>query len=452
MALSTETNEMRAERSDVKGGTVTNLKTKRKSSTLASAMKTPKLVLRHVSTLTDHPLNDLLYDKDNDTRDKLINSLLKSLRTTGVANKESIKIDKNGYVYSGHRRKWACEEDETGELGYLVCEIIDHTFDPKSLNDPILEQKEADLLDEYNEPDIIRSQTSWPVLLRKYDYMNNLNFKKTKKYFGAKERNFWCAEKCSFQTNAFKMMVEIYDVGRHDLIDRVAIEGYSINKAHKEALDIQPVSKLKYDPDRKNWVEYFKENPECMDRVVDYANEMLKQHLDINIAGKKIPEDKIHGHEQNMLSTNLSNFYMSAVSIVLEEEGFDSITPREEPGLPDVRILNLSKPGCHPERLEVKVVSFKGHGSKTSISAGPGATRIVPHTFLLVVYDPDTKRQMVVLSDLTKEDWTSNSKNTQCDMGMNIWADNHLDDCVFFHGEGFIDSKNIFNINLSKVD
>ena len=452
MALSTETNEMRAERSDVKGGTVTNLKTKRKSSTLASAMKTPKLVLRHVSTLTDHPLNDLLYDKDNDTRDKLINSLLKSLRTTGVANKESIKIDKNGVVYCGHRRKWACEEDETGELGYLVCEIIDHTFDPKSLNDPILEQKEADLLDEYNEPDIIRSQTSWPVLLRKYDYINNLYFKKTKKYFGAKERNFWCAEKCSFQINAFKKMVEIYDVGRHDLIDRVAIEGYSINKAHKEALDIQPVSKLKYDPDRKNWVEYFKENPECMDRVVDYANEMLKQHLDINIAGKKIPEDKIHGHEQNMLSTNLSNFYMSAVSIVLEEEGFDSITPREEPGLPDVRILNLSKPGCHPERLEVKVVSFKGHGSKTSISAGPGATRIVPHTFLLVVYDPDTKRQMVVLSDLTKEDWTSNSKNTQCDMGMNIWADNHLDDCVFFHGEGFIDSKNIFNMNLSKVD
>ena len=452
MALSTETNEMRAERSDVKGGTVTNLKTKRKSSTLASAMKTPKLVLRHVSTLTDHPLNDLLYDKDNDTRDKLINSLLKSLRTTGVANKESIKIDKNGYVYSGHRRKWACEEDETGELGYLVCEIIDHTFDPKSLNDPILEQKEADLLDEYNEPDIIRSQTSWPVLLRKYDYMNNLNFKKTKKYFGAKERNFWCAEKCSFQTNAFKMMVEIYDVGRHDLIDRVAIEGYSITKAWKEALDIQLSVKLKYDPDRKNWVEYFKENPKCMDRVVDYANEMLKQHLDINIAGKKIPEDKIHGHEQNMLSTNLSNFYMSAVSIVLEEEGFDSTTPREEPGLPDVRILNLSKPGYHPERLEVKVVSFKGHGSKTSISAGPGATRIVPHTFLLVVYDPDTKRQMVVLSDLTKEDWTSNTKNTKCEMGMNIWADNHLDDCVFFHGEGFIDSKNIFNINLSKVD
>ena len=199
-------------------------------------------------------------------------------------------------------------------------------------------------------------------------------------------------------------------------------------------------------------IQFFKDNPECMKRVVNYANEMLKQHLDINIGGKRIPEDDIHGHEQNMLSINLSNFYMSAVSLVLEEEGFDSTTPREEAGLPDVRILNLSKPGYHWERLEVKVASFKGHGSKTSISAGPGATRIVPHTFLLVVYDPDTKRQMVVLSDLTKEDWTSNTKNTKCEMGMNIWADNHLDDCVFFHGEGFIDSKNVFNMNLSKVD
>lgn len=411
----------------------------------------PNIVFKHISELTDHPLNDIIYDKPNDNRDKLRASLIKSKNKTGIANKESCKIDPNGVIYSGHRRKWASEEDETGVLGYLKCEYIEHTFDPESLNDPTLEQKEADLLDEFNEPDIIRSQTSWPVVLRKYNYMNNIKYKRTGKYFIPKERNLWCAEKCGFTPDAFKKMVEIYDVKRNDLIDKVEREGYSIHKAHTEALNIQPVSKLKYDPDRKNWVEYFKENPKCMDRVVDYANEMLKQHLDINIGGKKIPEDKIHGHEQNMLSTNLSNFYMSAVSLVLEEEGFCSITPREEAGLPDVRILNLSKPGYHFERLEVKVTSFKGHGSKTYISAGPGANRIVPHTFLLVVYDPDTKRQMVVLSDLTKEDWTSNSKNTKCEMGMNIWADNHLDDCVFFHGDGFIDSRNLFNMNLKKV-
>ena len=78
MALSTETNEMKTIPSKVKGGTVTNLKTKRKSSALASAMKIPNMVGSNIlSNLTDHPLNDILYDKDNDNRDKLRESLLK---------------------------------------------------------------------------------------------------------------------------------------------------------------------------------------------------------------------------------------------------------------------------------------------------------------------------------------------------------------------------------------
>ena len=76
---------------------------------------------------------------------------------------------------------------------------------------------------------------------------------------------------------------------------------------------------------------------------------------------------------------------MSAISLVLEEEGFKSCTPREEAGLPDVRIKCLSKPGFEWERIEVKVAKFNGHGSSTKISAGPGATSIVPHSFLIVV-------------------------------------------------------------------
>lgn len=411
-----------------------------------------QVVIKHISELIDHPLNDVLYDKVDDNRDKLRASLIRCKRKNGYANKEPIYITKNNYVISGHRRKWASEEDETGELGELRCIVLDMIFDPKCLEDPTLEQIQIELLDEYNEPDIIRNQTSWPVVLRKYSVSNNINFKITGKYFDGKERNKWCAEKCSYPTPTFKKMVEIYEAGRVDLIKKVEREGYSINKAYTEALNIQPPVKLEYDENRKNWVEFFKERPDCRERVVKYANDMLQQHLNISIKGKKIPLDKVHGHEQNMISTNLSNFYMSAMSLVLEEEGFKSFTPREEAGLPDIRIKDLSKSGYHPERIEVKVAKFNGHGSKTYISAGAGATRIVPHTFLLVVYDPDSNRQFVVLSDLTKDDWTSNLKNTKCEMGMNIWADNHLDDCVFFHGDGFNDSRKVFNMNLKEVN
>ena len=410
-----------------------------------------QIITKHISELKDHPLNDVLYDKIDDNRDKLRASLIKSLNKNGYANKEIVYIDKNGVVYSGHRRKWASEEDETGQLGVLRCVEIDHTFDPASLENPILEEKEIEILDEYNEPDIIRNQTSWSVVLRKYNVCNNINFKKTGKYFDGKERNKWCAEKCSYPTTTFKKMVEIFETGRTDLIKKIEIEGYSINKAYKEALNVQPPVQLLEDENRKNWIQFFKDKPELMDKVVKYANDMQQQHYNININGRKIPLDNTHGHEQNMISTNLSNFYMSAVSLVLEEEGFKSFTPREEAGLPDIRIKDLSKPGYHPERIEVKVAKFNGHGSKTYISAGPGATRIVPHTFLLVVYDPNSNRQFVVLSDLTKDDWTSNLKNTKCEMGMNVWADNHLDECVIFHGDGYIDNRNVFNMNLKEV-
>jgi len=410
-----------------------------------------QIITKHISELKDHPLNDVLYDKIEDNRDKLRASLIKSLKKNGYANKEIVYIDKNGVVYSGHRRKWASEEDETGQLGELRCVEIEHTFDPASLENPILEEKEIEILDEYNEPDIIRNQTSWSVVLRKYKVCNNINFKKTGKYFDGKERNKWCAEKCSYPTNTFKKMVEIFETGRTDLIKKIEIEGYSINKAYKEALNVQPPVQLLEDENRKNWIQFFKDKPELMDKVVKYANDMQQQHYNININGRKIPLDDTHGHEQNMISTNLSNFYMSAMSLVLEEEGFKSFTPREEAGLPDIRIKDLSKPGYHPERIEVKVAKFNGHGSKTYISAGPGATRIVPHTFLLVVYDPNSNRQFVVLSDLTKDDWTSNLKNTKCEMGMNVWADNHLDDCVIFHGDGYIDNRNVFNMNLKEV-
>lgn len=410
-----------------------------------------QIITKHISELKDHPLNDVLYDKIDDNRDKLRASLIKSLKKNGYANKEIVYIDKNGVVYSGHRRKWASEEDETGQLGELRCVEIEHTFDPASLENPILEEKEIEILDEYNEPDIIRNQTSWSVVLRKYNVCNNINFKKTGKYFDGKERNKWCAEKCSYPTTTFKKMVEIFETGRTDLIKKIEIEGYSINKAYKEALNVQPPVQLLEDENRKNWIQFFKDKPELMEKVVKYANDMQQQHYNININGRKIPLDNTHGHEQNMISTNLSNFYMSAVSLVLEEEGFKSFTPREEAGLPDIRIKDLSKPGYHPERIEVKVAKFNGHGSKTYISAGPGATRIVPHTFLLVVYDPNSNRQFVVLSDLTKDDWTSNLKNTKCEMGMNVWADNHLDECVIFHGDGYIDNRNVFNMNLKEV-
>ena len=127
-----------------------------------------------INKLKDHPFNDILYDKINDPREKLMKSLITNKKKYGYSNKEIVYITKNLYILSGHRRKWASEESD-GKLDELRCVIVnDHEFNPKSLTDPKLKQIEIDKLDEYNEPDITRNQTSWPVILRKYS-VNNQN-------------------------------------------------------------------------------------------------------------------------------------------------------------------------------------------------------------------------------------------------------------------------------------
>jgi hypothetical protein len=405
-----------------------------------------------LKNLKPHPLNIEYYD-NYDVNDTSNIRLQKSLKSTylenGYPNLEIVYCDKNGIVYSGNRRFYG---SKAGDLPFLRCVRIDHTFKPESLTNLKLKKIEKKILETYNQPGLKRDEYLWTVVLKKY--LSDLSdyIQETGKPFTGKMRNEWCAERTNKKSKEFSMMVDVaIKYNRPELIKKVESGEYSVKDAFKEAGNIQPPIKEKEDKDRKNWIQFFRDKPELMERVVKYANDMLQQFVNINVNNRKIPQDDTHGHEQNMISTNLSNFYMSALSLVLEEEGFKSFTPREEAGLPDVRIKCLSKPGCHPERIEVKVAKFNGHGSKTNVFSGAGTIRIVPHTFLIVVYDPNTNRQFVALSDLTKDDWTSNSKNTKCEMGMNIWADNHLDNCVFFHGDGYIDNRNVFNMNLKEV-
>ena len=399
-----------------------------------------------VKDLKPHPLNGDLYDLKDDDRTDLRKSMLKTFKKFGYPNTEIVLVDKNNVIYSGHRRFEAANEEE---IPILRCMRTEETFDEKCLSDPILKRKELDTLSDLNYPGTKRNELAWQVVLKKYDMYNRIDEKITGKPYTPRERNTWCRNHTKFSVDNFRKMVEIYEVNRIDLIKQVDLNDISINNAHKDALNIQPKVQLKYDPDRKNWVQYIKDNVEVGKRIVRYANNMFNQYLAININGRVIVEDKTHGHEKSPISGNLSHFYMSAISLVLEEEGFTSITPNEEQGLPDVRILNFCKPGYYPERIEVKVAGFNGHGSSTYISAGGGTGRMVPHTFLIVVFDRLTKRQMVVMSDLTKDDWTEDDKKAK--MGMNVWADNHLNECVFLHGDGFIDSNNVFQIHMDKV-
>lgn len=414
-------------------------------------MKNNKIVYRKVTDLKPHPFNAVLYDFKNDDRTALKESLVKWFKKTGTPTKEILKIDKNNIIYSGNRRWYVCNEDEKLKKTEVKCEIIDHTLDEHLLiTNCEYTQNEMAMLDEYNEPNVIRNQTSWPVVLRKYYVANDLHNQKTGKNFSNQERNKWCNEKCNFSNEHFKKMSLIYSKKRSDLILKVSSGEYSVAKAYSEAMDVKEKSKLKYDKKRKNWVKYFK-NKKLQQKLVKYANNMIDQFLNITLKNRKIILDKKHGHEPQFISTFISNAYMSAVSVLLEEEGFESCTPREEVGLPDVRILCITKEGYHPERIEIKVAQYQGTPSSTKVTAGIGATRIVPHTFVLITYDPINFRQFVVMSDLEKKDWTANKSSNKCEMSFSTFGKNHSKNCTVIHGDAYISKNNNYVLELHEI-
>ena len=177
------------------------------------------------------------------------------------------------------------------------------------------------------------------------------------------------------------------------------------------------------------------------------------------MSGKKLITHPKHGWEQHLgISTNLSNTVMSAVSMSLEEDGYEAHTPRQEVGIEDVIILKkdkklLTKEGCYPERMEMKVDEFKGHGSDTKVYTGGGHSRIVPHPFWIIIYDEDGKRMLVLLTNITKNDWQKHGKKGR--MPMSLWAENHFDnkdDWVCLHGSIYKDNKGVIQLQCLPVE
>lgn len=413
-----------------------------------------------IEDLKPHPLNLEYYeeyDKDDPDNIRLQNSLRSVYEKKGYPNLEIVYIDKNGVVFSGNRRYGGAKEEG---LPFLRCVVIEHTFDEKCLTNLKLKKIEKSVLEEYNQPGLKRDEYAWRVVLKKY--LSDLNdyITETGKTFTGKMRNEWCAERTNKNPKEFQKMVDVsIKYGRPDLVAKVESGEYSVKDAYNEASATPPKVILKENPNRINWIEYYRDKTKFNNLILPKIKDTFhNQILNISMGGKKLITDPVHGWEQHLgISTNLSNTVMSAVSMSLEEDGYTAHTPRQEVGIEDVIITHKGKkdlniPGFYPERMEMKVDEFKGHGSATKVYTGGGYGRIVPHPFWIVIYDDNAKRLLVLLSNITKNDWQKHGKKGV--MPMSLWAENHFDnkeDWVCLHGDIYRDNKGVIQLQCLPV-
>jgi len=410
-----------------------------------------------IKDLKSHPLNKEYYDNENSDTTKLQEDLKKTYKNKGYPNLELVIIDKNNVIYSGHRRYDSCKKEK---LPFLRCEVIEHTFVEECITNMKLRKKEKSILEDWNQPGLKRDEYAWNVILKKYGSDLADYIKETGNPYTGALRNTWCVERTNKKQQEFKKMVEVvYKFERPDLVQKVMDGEYSVKEALSEASAEKPKDKLKEDPDRIDWIKYYKDGSKFKTLVLPKIVDTFNQFKNITMSGKKLITHPKHGWEQHLgISTNLSNTIMSAVSMSLDDDGYCARTPRGEVGLADVIIDKkdkkiLSKEGFYAERMEMKVDEFKGHGSSTKVYTGGGHNRIVPHPFWITIYDDDGKRMLILLSNITKNDWQEHGKKGA--MPMSLWAENHFDnkdDWVCLHGDIYRDKKGVIQLQCLPVE
>lgn len=395
-----------------------------------------------ISKTTEHPLNIELYDFDDPKEVKKIKALAKDIEKNGLNIPPS--IDKNGVVFSGHRRRRALILLGWTHTDFTQC--VD-TYNPNGSK-----VKELEKLEKYNDDKFHeRDESLYMIACRKYAVKNKYMLEERNRKLSAGERDRF-AVKSNIVPKNFQKAIKIYEGyenkkgewfdPRQDLLEQV--DDRTDTMTLGKALDIimkNPKGDDKYDPNRHNWIQELSSDTSKKSIIEKamlginhslnnvYYSPILKRHINF-------VTDKQHGEEENFISTDISNKFQFAVSTTLEELGFDGVhTSKQEAGLEDVRIDGLTKEGYLPERIEIKCTKFKGHGSSTQVKGGIGASAIKPHEFLIVVHDNDYKDYMVLLTTLTKDDWKP--RGSERYVSMHKWYENHFDnpeDYVFIAG------------------
>ena len=431
----------------------------------------PKLVL--VSDLKPSPANRELYD-DFDANDPKMQKLVEQMKlhyqqTKKNGNYEVIVIDKNNYIRSGDRRTFASKLAGIKYILAIVCDD-DMAYDP---NRPKL--LELELLAEYNDSKLsARDESSFINATRKFDVLHKAKVSYNGAPLGVKEFN---AYRKSFALNLgidpskFSKAVTVFEKERIDLLIKVDLNEISIEKAYNEATG-KEMKLLNVDENRPKWVSIFKENPHLQTQMIDVAMAIIKYEIHgckIETKMKKLSINPItdakFGIEKQMKSTIVSNAFMSAIAIVLSDNGYTAETAGAEfGGVADTRIfadengklyLSETNGGYYTPSIEVKASYLNAYqGSENFFVGGFGATtsRFHDQDFLFVQFDDELKRFSVLLSECTRKDWQSNGAS-QAAMRMSTWYTNHYeneDEWLMILGDVYRTSNKV-NVQLDKV-
>lgn len=367
-----------------------------------------------ISTLTHHPLNELLYPLKYHEEDiaLLADKLVEEQEKTGVPNHTPIVICKEtGTIFSGNFRVRSAKSKGIKKLKAVYASKIYNAKDDQSDELKFLEKFNIDgKRDEYNER----------VLLRRYSIHNKLYEQKYGKVMNAKLRNQFATENRYDQVK-FKYLIQIEE-NDPNLLEKVLDGKMTIQKALRVLGKVK--DPRKYNPDRFNFFKALDKYPSIQKNAVMKAYECIGQFKNM---GNNIIHDEKMGWEVNQLTGVMSNIWMSALVYGFNKTNVEELqaqTPRNRQGYADLHFQNLTDkfgPEFLSERIEVKVGTWNTTCSQTVVYGGMGSVRVSAHEYLIAFHNQKLNKHLVILTTMDKNDWKTDGKDANATMTLSHW-------------------------------
>ena len=374
-----------------------------------------------IQFLRHHPLNHYIYDPKVDydpknERFKVLGRLLldEFKKTKLYGNTEIVKVTKNGYILTGHRRCMVAIHFEIPIQIIVVDEIYDKDAPLKDKKEQITKynkNKEGDRKEETYAHWLHRAKGEYELIKEHEPDMPDKKIRALVKeemlqLHGIDWQQFLYAQKVLEEFN------------RPDLIKKIDDGEMKPKKALEEAKKVNR-KKVEINPNQKVWKAEFEKNPEIGKLIKSEYIRIYKELSAIKTPDDTNMFDDTTGFEVGPITTVLSHWMMKITTSAIKKfTDINVVTAAAQGGgTPDIYFPDLTKEAkaknsnYAPEVMEVKGASQTKDGNP-KLYGGPGfGTSIHRDWYIVFFIDNKGERFFIMLVQIQKEDLKGGKKS-----------------------------------------
>jgi hypothetical protein len=377
------------------------------------------------SELKPNPLNTDIYsnkEEETKTQQDIAKSFKDRIENGQEPNVQSVVVYSDGLIDAGHTR-WKAAKLANCEIWVT---LSDSPY-PDAKNKPYSALEQVTSTNKYR-------KITPSVKLNEFEAKNKAYVVEFAKARSRKDEDKHLSD-MSIARITMEKLQEIKNK-RPDLIPLIDNGEFTVKAAHDEAMGKNKVKVVKSNNPNRDWAEIYSNNvfKMIMNRVYNVVSQM--KDISYKLNGDDVTPFK--DFVKAAVASNISWYMESIGAEVLRGEGHDVRCCSGHPTDPDIYHNDIE------DKVEIKVTNFDAHSTKWK-----GGQGIREGQYILVSYDEQIERWLVIFTKLTAEDWKSAGQAGHILPIKNVY-DNHKEDMQIVYGDVYLTNGKL-QVELEKL-